>query len=511
MAEPGLRTLARLTWAAAASALARGDVDGFAAQAREAALFAAAAGDGEVARGLADVRGRVLQQPPAVGDPSAALAAAFVDLGAGATDPALAWHFARALVAALPPAHPLVAAATAQGWTPDELDVVLAVIAAGDVATTAIVSLFGELTADELTAATTRLEASGAIRRGDGDRLAAEPSLRAACAGRPSPFVLAAGGGAGAGAADRPAAAPFADDGVVVVVAPTRGMAMASLRDARVEALGLDAAADSEAAGWIIRDARWRRLPVVVELAGTPDAAVVAAIASVPRAIVIAHSANAAAAAVIAIASVRGDVRTWTPPELAPAESAERLAAVLAVPADRLRVGHLYATDVEDLAATVTARGDEGVWELEQELRARAAAELMPFVFLAAPELPGGVVDRARELLVVDGGWGWRVSALVAPLLHCAPLALALAADRGVIAATLALGMPQPGPRMERALAAARRWGAVLCVGIDRAHPTVIAAFAHRLVTARVPAVIGLRPGTPVPPSIAAISATLTI
>jgi hypothetical protein len=509
VAEPGLGTLARLTWAAAASALARGDVDGFAAQAREAALFAAAAGDGEVARGLADVRGRVLQQPPSVGDPSAALAAALVELGAGATDPALAWHYARALVAALPLAHPLVAAATALGWTLDELDVVLAVLAAGDVATMSTVAMFGELAPEQFFVAVARLAAGGAIRRGEDDRLAAEPSLVAACAGRPSPFVLAAV--AGASDADRQMAAPFDDDGVVVIVAPTRVMAMAGLRDARVQALGLDAAADAEAAGWIIRDARWRRVPVLVELTGAPDAAVVAAIASVPRAIVIARSASAAAAAVIAIAAARGDVRTWSPPELAPAESAERLAAVLAVPADRLRVGHLHATDVEDLAATVIARGDEGVWELEQELRARAAAELMPFVFLAAPELPGGVVDRARELLVVDGGWGWRVSALVAPLLHCAPLALALAADRGVVAATLALGMPQPGPRMERALSAARRWGAVLCVGIDRAHPTVIAAFAHRLVMARVPAVIGLRPGTPVPPSIAAISATLTI
>jgi hypothetical protein len=132
-------------------------------------------------------------------------------------------------------------------------------------------------------------------------------------------------------------------------------------------------------------------------------------------------------------------------------------------------------------------------------------------VFGAAPELPPGVIDRARELLATDGAWGSRASALIAPLVVAAPLALALAADRGVVAATLALGATDTPARMERAFSAARRWGAVLCVGIDRAPPTTLAAFARRLSSSGVTVVIGVRPGTPVPPSIATLSATLAI
>ncbi len=502
-----LAALARLTWSAAAAALARGEVGVFASRASEAALLAAQAGDLVAARELALVRDRLAHGAPDVGDPGAAFAHALAELGGEAADPALTWRYLHALLAELPPEHPLIAAATALGWDQTELDLVLATLAVDDHgAALEAVALLAERARGEVIDRLGSLYASGAIVRVSDQRVAPNPVLAAACAGAASPLALAP-----AALLGEPApvdAAAFAADGVVVVVAPT-DVALAGLRAARVAALALPV--DPVGSGWAVRDARWRRQPLLAEISAAPDLVLLTAVAAVPKAIIVADSAVVAAAMVVAASALRPDVRTWSPPTLPPEAAARALATALGVASDTVRVGHLYPGDVEALAAAVAATGGEAVWALEVELRRRAAAALAPFVFTAAPEIPRATVDTAHEFLAVQDDWGQRVVALIVPLLVAAPLALALAADRRVIAATLALGGPAPGPRMVAALAAARRWGAVLAVGIDRAAPVVLAAFARRLAASGVTAVVGLRPGTPVPLPLQAMSRTITL
>lgn len=514
VAAPGARATALAAvdraWTAAAAALARGDRDGFAAGARAAERAAVTAGALDAARALTAVRAEALAVPWPIAAPELAFATTLVAMAGDPEAGELGWRLLRALVPALPPAHPLVAAAAALGWSPDERELVLATLAAGDTATIDVVAL---LTGQPRAAVAARLPAlvgGGALVAGPGEALGVDALLAAGCRGEPSPLAAPA---RPAPAARRRAGdvAALEGDGVVVVEAPDAEVALAGLGAAGGEALVVPDDGGERALGWAVRDARWRGRPLVMTLTAPPDGARVAALATAPRLVAVTGSPAVATATWLGFARVRTDVRAWTPPPLAPAEAASVLADALGVDPALVRVGHLYPSDVDALLAASAARGEAGLWAIEQALHDRARGALAPFVYDQAPPLPPGVIERARELLAVDGGWGWQRSALVAPLSLAAPLALALAAERGVVAATLALGGPAPGPRMVRALAAARRWGAVLAVGIDRASPVVVAAFARRLAAARVLAVVGLRPGTPVPAPLAALSATVAI
>ncbi|MCL4226237.1 MAG: hypothetical protein KJZ91_17370 [Myxococcales bacterium] len=514
VAAPGARATALAAvdraWTAAAAALARGDRDGFAAGARAAERAAVTAGALDAARALTAVRAEALAAPWPIAAPALAFATTLVAMAGDPEAGELGWRLLRALVPALPPAHPLVAAAAALGWSPDERELVLATLAAGDTATIAVVAL---LTGQPRAAVAARLPAlvgGGAIVAGPGEALGVDAVLAAGCRGEPSPLAAPV---RPAPAARRCAGdvAALEGDGVVVVEAPDAEVGLAGLGAAAGEALVVPDDVGVRALGWAVRDARWRGRPLVMTLTAPPDGARVAALATAPRLVAVTGSPAVATATWLAFARVRADVRAWTPPPLTPAEAASVLADALGVDPALVRVGHLYPGDVDELLAASATRGEAGLWAIEQALHDRARGALAPFVYDQAPPLPPGVIERARELLAVDGGWGWQRSALVAPLSLAAPLALALATERGVVAATLALGGPAPGPRMVRALAAARRWGAVLAVGIDRASPVVVAAFARRLAAARVLAVVGLRPGTPVPAPLAAVSATIAI
>lgn len=509
---------AERAWEDASAALARGDTAGFRRHARDAALAVAAAGDSQAARTIAALREHMLQAPPPTRDPSATLAAILDAMARAGTDPSvsaadvsLLWPYALALVPALPDAHPLVAAAADLGWDPGTVDVVLAALASGEVTDTAMIALLTGGPPAEVAPILTALVDDGAlVDRGDG-LFAAAPILAAACAGLPSPHALAP-------LASRfpPEALVehgFARDAIFIAEHVSPAIAVATLRSAAVAAIEVsrDARDDARQLGWLARDARWRELPLLVELGATPPPEMLAFLATVPRVIVTVPAPEDVATLGYAFAATGRDVFGWTPRALEPARAAAALAAAFAVPPEKVTVGHLHASDVDELARAIAATGEDALWALRDELARRAIAELSPFVFGAAPPLPPGVHDRARELLATDTGWGGRVSALVAPLTFAAPLALALAGDRGVVAATLALGAADAHARMARSFDAARRWGAVLCVGIDRASSAVMERFTQRLATSGVVAVIGVRPGTPVPPALAAITSTLMI
>jgi hypothetical protein len=497
-------------WAAAAAALARGDLDGFAAEAGVAARAAGAGGDVVAARALAAARDRLLAGPSLEGGPVEMFAAALAELAAGRSDPGLGWRHLNALAAELPPLHPLLTAAAELGWDAIDRDVVLAVLALGDLATVESVAILGGHTLHGVEARLPELIASGAIEAGHGARLAASAVLAAACAHTVSPLALQ-GTPSPAGAA-LGLAEVLASAGVVVVVAPTLELARAGVRVAEVVALDVGPpSGDGRALGWAVRDARWREATLVVEVSTAADAARLTSLGGAGRALVLTGDDEVAAAAVLALSSRRADVLAWRLPSVPPSIAAPSLASAFGVAPAVVRVGHLHVGDLEALVTAIESRGEVAVWDLETELRRRAAEALAPFVFTDAPPLPPGAVERARERLEAGGAWGARVAALAVALPLATPVALALASQRRVVAATLALGGDAPGPRMTAALAAARRWGAVLAIGIERADPVVITAFARRLVASDVLAVIGVRPGAQLPPALAAITSTLAI
>ncbi|HUQ03661.1 MAG TPA: hypothetical protein VM261_14285 [Kofleriaceae bacterium] len=503
--------VATTAWDDATSALARGDTETFVERSRRAALLAAADGDVAGARELAALRDRVLLQSTA-SEPSGAFAQALAAIAGGEPDGvALSWHLARALLPELPEAHPFIAAANELGWSPLALAVVLAALAVGDAADLDVLAVMTGADRDALAPVVDELVAQGALVAEGVGLVTAAPILAAACAGRPSTAALAP-------TASYFPAETFVTDvfraaGVVVAIAPEPSVAIAGLRASRLPVLesSLDVLRDPVARGWIVREARWQTVPLLVELDRPVDPALLEIAASVPRAIVVPAAAEDAAAALAVLGTLGVSVRTWESVALSPATSAAIFARAFGVPVEQLDVGQLHAADIDELLGAVGKRGGEGVIALAHELQRRATAALSPFVFGAAPELPPGVLDRARELLATDGAWGGRMAVLVAPLVFAAPIALGLASDRGVVAATLALGAADVADRMPRALGAARRWGAVLCVGIDRASPAVIEEFARQLGASGVTAVIAVRPGTPLPRSLTALSVTLMI
>lgn len=502
--------LAIAAWDDATAALARGDSATFLEQSRRAVIEAAAAGDVAGARELADVRDRVLLQATAA-DPSAALAEVLASIADGsAEDVALAWQLGRALAGELPALHPLAAAANELQWGARAADVMLAVLAIGGQSDPAMIATLVGATREDVAPEIDALLAQGALVARDGV-LTAAPILAAACAGRASTLALPP-------AASQFPSETFATDvfraaGVVVAIAPDPAVAVASLRAARLPALAAPPTAlhDPVARGWIVREACWQTAPLVVELEHPIDPALLALAASVPRAIVIPSTPDDVTPALDGLGALGASVRTWESVAIAPADAATVLAGALGVPAAAVRVGHLYAADIDELVAAIPQRGEGALAALAHELQRRAFVDLSPFVYGAAPDVPSGVLDRARELLATDGAFGARIAALVAPLPLAAAIALALAGDRGVVAATLALGAADADARMQRALAAARRWGAVLCVGIDRATPAVLDAFARQLAASNVEVVIGVRPGTPLPHTLSALAAKLMV
>ncbi len=513
--ETPSREATQRTWADAAAALAAGDLPGFAAQARAAAVAMAASGDAAAARGLVALRAQLLARAPVTTAPAEALASVIAELATcPAEDADLLWPFALALVAELPERHPLRAAEADLGWDGLASVVVLAALAAGEVADVALLAELAAAGRDVVAASVADLVAQGALVERGAGLVAPAPILAAGCACRPSPYALPPA--PSRFSRETFAAATFDRDGVFVAEVASATTAIATLRAAQVPAIVVprEARVDGYRLAWFARDADWRGVPLLLELDAAPTADQLAILTVIPRAIVIPVAPATADELGAALAAQRSDVVAWRPLELAPAEAADLVGGALGVPADQLRLGRLHAAEVDELVDTITAlgvRGEAAGWALAAELGRRAVDELAPYVFGAAPEVPAAVVDRARELLAADAGWSGRTSALVAPLSVAASVALALARDRHVVAATLALGADDAEARLEQATAAARRWGAVLCVGIDRARPAVMTAFARRLAAGGVVAVIAVRPGTPIPPVLAPLVSTLAV
>ena len=513
--ESSSRERAQRAWDDASAALAAGDLGGFAEAAREAAVAVAAAGDAPAARGLVALRAQLLERAPAAPEPEAALAHALAELRTcGPAHADLLWPFALALVTELPERHPLPAAATDLGWDELASSVVLAALAAGDAADVALLAELAGAEHERVAAVVAELVAQGALVELGHGLVAPAPVLAAACARRPSPFALPPA--ASRFARDPYAAAMFERDGVFVAEATSPATAIATLRAAQVPAIAVprELRDDARQLAWLARDADGRGAPLLLELDVAPTPDQLAILAVIPRAIVIPAAPATAETIGAALAAQRSDVVAWRPLEISPADALEILSGALGMSGTQLHLGRLHAADLDELIGALAARGVRGhdaAWALKEELARRATVELSPYVYGAAPEVAAGVVDRARELLAADAGWSGRATALVAPLPVAASVALALAQDRGGVAATLALGAADAEARLERATSAARRWGAVLCVGIDRATPATVSAFARRLAAGGVVAVIAMRPGTPIPAPLAPLVSTLTI
>lgn len=541
--------LARLSWAASASALARGDREAFARHAGEAAVHVAATGDVDGAAAFAHLRAGLLgllddtdphrsprARPPAASRGPAAAFAEEVRRGPAPGDSARAelavwWRFLRALVAELPDDHPLIELAA--DWDAVALDVVIAVLAAGAGGATA--ATIAGWTGRPLAAVAYAVDrggalvASGVLGWGDGtagedtvrddtvregsmrdDTVRVNPVLWAACAGAPSPLEMAPGAAAEDAFIDAEAAVT---DGVVVLLAPSRALARTEVRGWQPAPI---AAPDAElGAIWAARDARWRGRPLVLELEGSPGPEAVEVLLTAPHVVVLADAGDGAWLAANLDAARTVQVVTVQP--LPPSEAAARLARALGVPPESVRAGHLYAGDVEALIAAVDERGDEAIWALSSAMRARASTALGALALAdeTADLGPGlaATLERTRELFAGQAAWTSPPTAVLVPGegALATRLAIELARERGATAAAVDLDGAFAWRNVTTALDVLRRHGGVLAVrGLERAAPVCVHALAYALPRAQVTTVIGVPPGTEVPATLRKVSATLT-
>ncbi len=535
--------LARLSWAAASAALARGDREAFARHAADAAVHVAAAGDVDGAAAFAHLRAGLLELLADSEGPAASFAET-VRRGPAPGDAARAelavwWRFLRTLVAELPEEHPLIE--LAETWDALTLDVVIAVLAAGEAGATAatiagwtgrplaavasVIDPGGLLVANgvlgwgDASATDVRdgMVRDGMVRDGmvrDGmvraDVVRANPVLWAACAGASSPLEMTSGAAVEDAFIDAEAAVT---DGVVVLLAPSRALARTEVRGWQPSPiLAPDAALG---AIWAARDARWRGRPLVLELEGTPGPEAVEVLLTAPHVVVLADAGDGAWLA--ANLDTARTVQVVTVQPLPPSEAASRLSRALGVPPESVRAGHLYAGDVEALIAAVDARGDEATWALSAAMRARASKALGALALAdetadLGPDL-AATLERTRELFAGQAAWTTPPTAVLVPGegALATRLAIELARERGATAAAVDLDGAFAWRNVTTALDVLRRHGGVLAVrGLERAAPVCVHALAYALPRAQVTTVIGVPPGTEVPATLRKVSATLT-
>lgn len=538
-AEANPAVVARVAWAAAASALARGDREAFARHAGEAAIHVAASGDVDGAAALAHVRAGILGMAAVTGSPGAAFAEA-LDRGPAAGDVArgellLWWRYVRALVAALPEAHPLLDVAAEDGWDAISFDVMIATLVAGEVgaspnalaawtgherhAVAAALSPEGVL---RTTAAIAAVTADGVLRTGaitDDDAITPNPILWAACAARPSPLLSTASPSAPAARAAGDADLP---EGVVVLTAMEPEILQSAVEALPVRPLF---APDADmGAWWAARDARWRGRPLALVLDAAPGPRAIEVLLTVPHVVVLTDPPNAAwlAANLGAARSLR--IAPVTP--LSPADATARLAAALETPAAGLRVGHLYASDVDRIIRAIAVRGDDAIWALSAALRERATVALGPLAFdLHGPSAArvsrppsnlartlAAALDRARELFAGSSAW---TAPPVAVTVEGDPdmpawVAAELATERGRVAAVVDLDAFGAWRDVTTALDVLRRYGGVLAVrNLTRAPQVCIFALAYALQRAQVSTIIGIPPVAAVPLAIRKLAPAL--
>jgi hypothetical protein len=403
-----------------------------------------------------------------------------------------------------------------EGWDAVDLDVVLAVLVAGDDGAT-VAALSGWIGRPVAEVQAT-VDPGGALVAAGvlgwrGEAVVANPVLWAACAGHRSPLELAAADVVTAEDAPVDAAADE-PGGVLVLIAPSRELARAEVRSWRPSPIAAPDAAMG--AVWAARDARWRGRPLVIELEGTPGPEAIEVLLTAPHVVVVAAPGDAAWLA--ANFDIARTVRVQTVQPLSPATASARLAQALGVPASSVRAGHLFAGDVDALVEAVEERGDAAVWALAAAVRARATEALGALALgdTSADLSPGlaATLERTREVLAGQAAWTAPPTAVLIPGPGEGELAtrvaIELARERGAAAAAVDLDGAFAWRNITTALDVLRRHGGVLAVrGIDRAPPVCVHALAYALPRAQVTTVIGVAPGTEVPATLRKISAAL--